>query len=117
MDSNTLTVVYCKVLFEGIHCWPDCPFDEVKYLRDPHRHIFHIKAYKQVFHDDRDIEFIMMKHQIESYLKETYPSGHLGATSCEMLGRELMEKFDLIEIEVSEDDENGAVIFKMHGGL
>lgn len=110
--DNTLTVVYCTVFFEGIHCWPTCPFEEVKYLRDPHRHIFHIKAFKQVFHDDRDVEFIMLKHKVEDYLKVTFPQGQMGATSCEMLGRDLMEQFDLIEVDVSEDGENGAFISK-----
>jgi hypothetical protein len=110
--DNTLTVVYCTVLFEGIHCWPGCPFEEVKYLRDPHRHIFHVKAYKQVFHDDRDVEFIMLKHQVERYLKNKFPDGFMGATSCEMLGRELMDVFGLIEVEVNEDGENGAVIMR-----
>lgn len=110
--DNTITTVYCTVLFEGLHCWPGCPFEEVKYLRDLHRHVFHIKAHKQVFHDDRDVEFIMLKHKVEWYLKERYPGGAMGATSCEMLGRDLMEKFDLIEVEVSEDGENGAIVKK-----
>ncbi|TFH02544.1 MAG: hypothetical protein E4H14_17555 [Candidatus Thorarchaeota archaeon] len=110
---TTVTTVYCTVLFEAIHNWPGCPFDEVAYLRDPHRHIFHIKAYKRVFHDDRDVEFIMLKHEIERYLKTTYSDGVFGAKSCEMLGRELMEKFDLCQVEVSEDNENGAVLHKV----
>lgn len=105
------TVVYCTVLFEAIHNWPSCPFEEVSYLRDPHRHVFHIKAYKLVYHDDRDVEFIMLKHQVEQYLKDKYPTGKLGATSCEMLARELTEKFDLCQCEVSEDGENGAIMY------
>jgi hypothetical protein len=113
--DDTYTVVYCTVLFEGIHCWPDCPFEEVKYLRDPHRHIFHIKAYNRVHHDDRDVEFIMLKHRVEEYLHRKFPGGQMGKTSCEMLGRDLMEHFGLIEVEVNEDGENGAVIFKKLG--
>lgn len=113
MDNDTMTVVYCTVLFEGLHCWDACPFEEVAYLRNPHRHIFHIKAHKQVFHDDRDVEFIMLKHKIERLLRETFPGGAMGTTSCERLGRFLMEKFDLVECEVSEDGENGAVIKKI----
>lgn len=109
----SITVVYCTVLFEGIHCWPTCPFEEVKYLRDPHRHIFHIKASKEVFHDDRDVEFIMLKHKVETYLKTAFPDGQMGATSCEMLGRILMEAFDLVQVEVSEDGENGAIIGRL----
>lgn len=102
--------VYCTVVFEGIHCWPECPFEEVKYLRDPHRHLFYIKAYKTVHHDDRDVEFIMLKHQIENYMHATYPGGQLGRKSCEMLAEELIRKFDLVACDVSEDNENGAYI-------
>lgn len=113
--DNTLTTVYCKVQFEGIHCWPGCPFDEVAYLRDPHRHIFHITAHKQVFHNDRDVEFIMLKHRIEKYLIEQYPDHMLGATSCEMLGHKLMNEFDLVLVDVSEDGENGAIVQRLEG--
>ena len=104
------TVVYCTVLFEGIHNWPECPFAEVSYLREPHRHIFHIKATKQVQHDDRDVEFIMLKHQIEQYLTDSFPGGLMGKTSCEMLAQKLLIHFDLTSVDVSEDNENGAVV-------
>lgn len=102
--------VYCTILFEAIHNWPECPFEEVSYLRDPHRHIFYIKAYKQVNHDDRDVEFIMLKHDISFYLRQTYPAKQLGATSCEMLALKLVKEFDLSKCEVSEDNENGAIV-------
>lgn len=109
------TEVYCTLQVEGTHNWPNCPFDEVAYLRVPHRHVFHVKAYKEVFHDDRDQEFIMLKHEIQNYLTFTY--GHhtkhlcvFGAKSCEMIARELVDKFSLARCEVSEDDENGAIV-------
>lgn len=103
-------VVFATLQFQGIHNWPGCPFDEVAYLRDPHRHMFHIKAYKEVFHDDRDVEFIMLKNAIQKYIAETYPDGVLGAKSCEMLAVELIEKFELCQCEVNEDGENGAIV-------
>jgi len=118
-----LTEVWCTLEIEGTHNWPDCPFDEVYYLRDPHRHVFYIKAHKQVMHDDRDVEFIMLKHHIQQYLIERYWAGwneregftgtalcEFGAMSCEMIARELIEAFDLSRCEVSEDNENGAIV-------
>lgn len=112
-----ITEVFCTLQIEGIHNWPNCPFDEVAYLRDPHRHIFYIKAYAPVFHDDRDIEFIMMKHKIHNYIKSRYFNVELqcckfGAMSCEMIAQELLYQFDLTRCEVSEDNENGAVVTK-----
>lgn len=113
--TNSYTVVYCSVQLEGIHHWPDCPFDEVFYLRDLHRHVFHFKAYVPVYHDDRDVEFIMLKHQITEYLNDTYYEDDFKCLnfehrSCEMLARELIDVFDLIKCEVSEDGENGAIV-------
>lgn len=107
--------VYCTLQAEGIHNWPDCPFDEVAYLRDPHRHVFHVKAHKYVTHSDRDVEFIMMKHEIAQFLRERYwhnaKKCHVfGARSCEMIAEELIYEFDLSRCEVSEDNENGAIV-------
>ena len=119
------SVVFCTVQVEGTHNWPTCPFDEVDYLRVPHRHVFHIKAYKPVTHSDRDVEFIMLKHLIRDYLvnqygvyarhdevtsKGYYTHCEFGAMSCEMIAEELIEKFDLSKCEVNEDNENGAIV-------
>ena len=109
------TEVYCTLKTEGIHLWSLCPLDEVEYLRDPHRHVFHIKAFKKVSHDNRDVEFIVLKHQLETYLFENYFKQSLklcdfGEQSCEMLAKELISKFDLSSCEVSEDGENGAIV-------
>ena len=112
------TEVYCTLQIEGTHNWPDCPFDEVGYLRDPHRHMFHIKAYKEVTHSDRDVEFIMLKHDIEHFMwkefgKESRNMSCLiefGAMSCEMIAEKLIEEFDLSRCEVNEDGENGAIV-------
>lgn len=118
---NITSEVFCTLQVEGTHNWPECPFDEVAYLRDPHRHVFHIKAHKIVNHDDRDQEFIMLKHQILSYFTLKYYNTEryhiagsdvheFGAMSCEMIARELIEEFNLCRCEVSEDGENGAIL-------
>ena len=102
--------IFCSLSIEGIHSWPDCPIEEVSYLRNPHRHMFNIKAYKEVTHLDRDIEFIWLKHRIKEYLTRTYPDGQLGARSCEMLALELIKEFNLSSCEVNEDGENGSIV-------
>lgn len=58
------TVVFCTLQIDGTHYWKDCPIEEVSFLRNNHRHMFHIKAYKEVFHDDRDVEFIWLKRKM-----------------------------------------------------
>ena len=109
------TEVFCTVHVEGIHRWKDCPHDEVNYLRDYHRHVFCIAAYKKVSHDDRDVEFIMLQHRIRDYLASRYydhtlRSLNFGDVSCEMIAKELIEGFDLSKCEVNEDNENGAIV-------
>lgn len=107
--------VFCSLEMEGIHNWPGCPFDEVGYLRDPHRHMFHITAFVNVSHDDRDVEFIMLKHEIKEYLYDKYWDDEhkclwVGSMSCEMIAAELIDKYNLCKCIVSEDGENGAVL-------
>jgi len=115
VSKNVTAEVYCTLHIEGTHNWPDCPLEEVDYLRSPHRHLFGIKAHVAVNHDDRFVEFIALKHEIQSYIRNTYynvsKNLHVfGAMSCEMLARELIEKFNLTKCEVDEDGENGAIL-------
>lgn len=110
VESQLNTEVFCTLQFEAVHSWPNCNITEVDYLRLPHRHLFHIKAYKRVSHDDRDVEFIQLKHQIQRYLLKKYPDFDIGPQSCEMLAKELITAFKLSKCEVSEDNENGAIV-------
>lgn len=103
-----MTNIVVNLQFEGIHCWPTCPIEEVKYLREPHRHMFHICCKKHVKHDDRDIEIIQFKHRVCEYLNELYPDHNMGSTSCEMLAENLTARFGLCYCSVLEDGENGA---------
>lgn len=105
-----MKLVFCKVFFEATHNWENCDIEEVAYLQNEHRHVFHITAYVEVSHDDRDVEFIVLKHRIEEYLQEFYPTNKLGSMSCEMLAAELIEAFNLSKCIVSEDGENGVEI-------
>lgn len=117
------TEIWCSLQIEGMHNWETCDLQPVEYLKHPHRHIFHIKAFKLVTHSDRDIEFINLKHEINKYLIGQYWSGWskddtregyglcvFGSMSCEMMAAELIEQFNLIRCEVSEDGENGAIV-------
>lgn len=108
-----MTKIIVTVRIPGVHKWPNCDIDEVVYLRDYHRHMFHIKAWKPVTHDDRDVEILRFKKEMKDYLREEYYDVEadvcfFGAMSCEMIAKELAEQFELTECEVLEDGENGA---------
>lgn len=107
--------VFCTVIFEAIHNWPGVvnfkELEEVHYLQYPHRHRFFFKAHSKVTHSDRDVEFIWLAHRIEEFLLNKFPDRQLGAMSCEMLGELILNNFPAVyKVEVSEDNENGAVM-------
>lgn len=108
---------------EGIHKYPAALEDpklatgdeyDVSFLGYPHRHTFHFKVHIEVFHDDRDIEFIQFKRWLENLYKDDILD--LDYKSCEMMSDELYVKIAHqygtgrnVQIEVSEDGENGSV--------
>lgn len=104
--------VFATFTMAGIHSWPGATLGAA-HLALPHRHVFHIRVEKIVEHNDRDIEFQILKRRCEAWLRDQFPddvSGDawLDSTSCEDLAQMLIEKFDLCACEVSEDGENGA---------
>lgn len=107
--------VVSRIKMEGIHRWRSCPLEEVAYLRNYHRHLFHIECKAYVNHMDRDIEFIKLSHDVKNYLhikyfNEQYQCLFFDDNSCEMIANELVEKFDLYECEVNEDGEGGSIV-------
>lgn len=104
------TYIEVQWQFEALHRWPDAPHP-VEYLRNLHRHVFYCRARVEVFHNERELEFIMLKHRLQArrfresevdscetmahrivaYLNETYP------------GRKMT-------VSVSEDNENSAIV-------
>lgn len=107
---RTIFVTFQK---EGIHRYPDAP-EGAEFLKSPHRHIFHFRVTIEVFHNDRDIEFILFKRALENLYKESVLL--VDYKSCEMLAEDLInyisEKYPsrTISVEVSEDGENGATL-------
>jgi hypothetical protein len=108
---------------EGIHRYPAADSDpqlatgdeyDVSFLAVPHRHIFHFRVWIDVFHNDRDIEFIQFKRWLENlYAKGTLK---LDYKSCEMIADDIYIKIAerypdrAVWIEVAEDGENGCLI-------
>jgi len=115
--------IFVRFQKEGIHKYPAAATDpslatgdeyDVSFLATPHRHIFHFEVTVEVFHNDRDIEFIQFKR----WLENQYSQGILALDykSCEMISDDLYDVIATrypdrnIVIQVSEDNENGATI-------
>jgi len=123
IKNNALRTIFVRFQKEGIHKYPAAATDpalatgdeyDVSFLATPHRHIFHFEVSIEVFHNDRDIEFIQFKR----WLENQYSQGilQLDYKSCEMISDDLYEVIATrypdrsVAIQVSEDNENGASI-------
>ena len=120
---NSKRSIWITFRKEGIHQYPAALTDpnlatkdqyDVSFLGYPHRHIFHFKVQIEVFHDDREIEFIRFKRWCENlYLNNTL---QLNYKSCEMIADDLYEHINnkypnrFVVIDVAEDGENGCQI-------
>ncbi len=73
---------------EGLHKWPDATqHPGVEFLANEHRHMFHFRVDLDVWHDDREVEFILFKRELAGL----YEQGtlQLDYKSCEMMADEL----------------------------
>ena len=122
-DIRPNKMIWVTFRKEGIHKYPAAATDpnlatgdeyDVSFLANPHRHIFHFRVWISVEHSDRAIEFIQFKR----WLENLYSQGtlQLDYKSCEMMAEDLYEQIAAkhpgreVWIEVSEDNENGALI-------
>jgi len=121
--QNAPRMIWVTLQKEGVHRYPDADkdpklatgdWDDVSFLAVPHRHIFHFKVWIEVFHNDRDIEFIQFKRWINRLYDQSVLQ--LDYKSCEMIADDLYAEIAMkyperaVWISVSEDNENGAFI-------
>jgi hypothetical protein len=103
------TSIIVRSQFIATHAWVNCPHEEVKFLRNAHRHIFYVTIKAPVNHNDRELEFFMVKKELDDFLNK-YPFD-LGSKSCEIICCDILDKFKYINfVRVMEDNENGAEI-------
>jgi hypothetical protein len=115
---------------EGIHKYPAALTDpqlatgdhyDVSFLGYPHRHIFHFRIWIDVWHNDRDVEFIQFKRWLEGLYSGNQGVLSLDYKSCEMIADDLYLQIAdryperAVWIEVAEDGENGCLIkYEIH---
>jgi len=123
ISHDAKRMIFVTFQREGIHCYPAAATDpnlktndeyDVSFLASPHRHMFHFNVAIQVFHNDRDIEFIQFKRWLDNLYTGVL---ELNFKSCEMISDDLYQQIASrypdrdIHITVSEDGENGATIY------
>ena len=123
IKHHAIRTIFVRFQKEGIHKYPAAATDpalatgdeyDVSFLATLHRHIFHFEVTIEVFHTNRDIEFIQFKRWLENQYSQNILA--LDYKSCEMISDDLYEVIATrypdrnIVIQVSEDNENGATI-------
>jgi hypothetical protein len=110
------TQIYVTTDFVGYHNWPTAP-DSVAFLRSLHRHRFEVKVVFNVGHDDRDLEFFLVKQAVNEIIGNSLlPELHRQRSlSCEQMAVLLLSLvkvryLTVVSVEISEDGENGAVV-------
>lgn len=111
------TTVWTRVELPGFHRWPNA-HPPREYLRDRHRHLFHIEVEVPVRHDERDVEF----HDLQDLIRSWWgPRREWGAASCESIAKALFAHLRdehgirPTRITISEDGESGANLVVAEG--
>ena len=106
------TYIKVKWQFEGFHTYINAP-EEVSFLKYKHRHLFKCSAQIQVFHDERELEFIIVQRK----LKSVFNDGNMSNKSCETIAKEIIKYLidqygdnRKVVVEVSEDGENSSIV-------
>lgn len=114
MERNSYIKVRAE--FEGWHHYPNAGDIDprIKFLEDDHRHMFKVEVKISVNHNDRELEFFLVKWALNEYITES----QMNHKSCEMIATDILE-YHLIpkygpdryyEVIVSEDGESDGII-------
>lgn len=114
--KNTQTTITVRTEFEGFHFYPNAGSIDprIKFLESEHRHMFKVTAEIEVFHDDRELEFFLVKWKLNEFIK----AGNQNHKSCEMIAREILGHLKAtwgehrqMRVTVSEDGESDATVY------
>jgi len=104
------TSVVARFTVEGFHHWPDAP-ESVGFLRERHRHLFHVEVAAAVTHANRDREFIEFGRDVCSLLHMKFGAPcEFGEWSCEAIATYILTSINAARVSVFEDGENGAEV-------
>lgn len=112
MSSERHAELVVRFREAGFHCWPEAP-DHRAYLRDPHRHVFHVEVRTATAADDsREVEYHDLIDNART-LWQGMGGPDFGARSCETLAGQLADRVAAllrrpVAVEVTEDGEAGA---------
>lgn len=105
--------IIVRTQFDFAHRYENATGD-FHYLKNLHRHKFFVEIEVEVGHDDREIEFLALKKEIDKYISQCCDGKWKDTMSCEMMCKELFKQIvhlygldRKISISIFEDNENG----------
>ena len=120
----TKTEVCATTKRVGFHYWKGAP-EDVSYLKHRHRHEFNFRVWVLVTEENREVEFHRLQRSLTILLDSLFPArdrGELefGERSCETIAQLILDHSDRLlgdvtQIEVFEDNENGARLTVVDG--
>lgn len=115
--ARTATTITVRNQFEAQHRWKEAP-EDVKFLRNWHRHVFHVRSEVYVRHDNRAVEFFQLQRCVHEVIEGFGAHGRNSQfeASCETFARLIYDRLEalgyiVMRVTVSEDDENEATIY------
>ncbi len=105
--------------YRGTHHWPKAE-GVVEFLRNKHAHDFKVSISCDVRHNDREIEFYILRNRLDDIVLKGFPQEYgffvFDSMGCEQVGTEVLKQ--LLEmypgrnwvVEVWEDSNQGAVV-------
>lgn len=111
----TNTYIKVRTQFEGFHYYQDAGLIDprIRFLEERHRHMFKVEVKISVTHDDRELEFFLVKWDLEEFIK----NGDQNHKSCEMIAKDILDHLfasygdeRYYEIVVSEDGESDGIV-------
>lgn len=112
---NLNQTIIIQTELDALHKYVNAP-KEVEYLKNIHRHLFKICVEMEVFHDDRELEFIIVKHDLNEWLNNKYQMKEVA--SCEQIANDICDYLTQsygatrrVICTVLEDGENGGKVY------
>lgn len=114
--QHVKTYIKVRTEFEGFHYYTGAGDIDprIKFLEHEHRHIFKVEVKISVTHNDRELEFFLVKWALSDFLKD----GKMNHKSCEMIAGDILDNHLIpnyganryYEVVVSEDGESDGII-------
>lgn len=112
MQKNFIRV---RTEFEGFHYYPGASEIDarIKFLENVHRHMFKVEVKIEVYHDNRELEFFLVKWALQEFIA----GGNMNHKSCEMIANDIIINHLIpryghryYEVTVSEDGESDGIV-------